>query len=38
MIDTAKNGGIVGGEALHKAAVYPVAGRSVVLLIDARVS
>jgi glycogen operon protein len=38
MIDTAKNGGIVGGEALHTASVYPLAGRSVVLMIDARVS
>ena len=38
LIDTAKNGGVLGGEALHTAAVYPLVGRSVVLMLDRRAS
>jgi len=38
LIDTAKAGGIPGGEARHNPPVYPLAGRSVVLMLDARTS
>jgi isoamylase len=38
LIDTAKNGGVVAGETRHTAPIYPLAGRSVVLMLDARIS
>jgi len=36
LIDTAKDGGIPSGEAPHTAPIYPLAGRSVVLMLDVR--
>jgi len=34
LIDTAQDGGIVAAETFHAARTYPLAGRSVVLLLD----
>ena len=38
LIDTSKNGGVLAGETRHTSPIYPLAGRSVVLMLDARTS